>query len=322
MKSSLFDLPDRPSDWTSFQIRSALENTVLAGGKRFRPQLIFLMGRALGLSENEVTPFARTAELTHAATLAHDDVVDEASTRRGRPTLNQSFSNAHAVLAGDFLLARAVSEIVCLGHPKILEDLTQVIESLCEGEWLQLESRDVVNDEFASWENIATRKTSSLISWCLVTPARVFGCSQVSELAALSDCGQALGLAFQMRDDILDFNSSASGKDDLKDWTEGLLNSVTVHILSKQIQGDRGVVLRTWKAALRGRNPVNVPWSESEMKLAVEEIHNRIRLKVFVASRRLEDFSEMIRARTGKPLESRALAELNAGMATIARRET
>ncbi|MBX9769147.1 MAG: polyprenyl synthetase family protein [Bdellovibrionales bacterium] len=318
MDRSFFDLPSVPDDWASFQIRSALEDTVLKGGKRFRPQLVFLMGRALGLSEKDLRPFARTAELTHAATLAHDDVVDEATTRRGRPSLNRSFSNAHAVLAGDFLLARAVSEIVGLGNLDVLSDLARVIESLCEGEWLQLESRGVVANDFRAWENIALRKTSSLICWCLITPARVFGSTDKKEISALQDCGEALGLAFQMRDDILDFDASLSGKDELKDWNEGLLNSVTVQMLCQNVTAEGPKALGRWKKAMDERTRLReVPWTSQQRDFAVGRVRDRIQIKILVARQRLSDFVTLVQARTGRPLDASAIAEIHNGMSLI-----
>lgn len=318
MDKSFFDLPTVPNDWASFQIRSALEDTVLKGGKRFRPQLVLLLGKALGISETDLKPFARTAELTHAATLAHDDVVDEATTRRGRPSLNRSFSNAHAVLAGDFLLARAVAEIVGLGHPKVLGDLSKMIESLCEGEWLQLESRGVVANDFRAWENIALRKTSSLICWCLITPARVAGSTDEKEISALRDCGEALGLAFQMRDDILDFDSSASGKDEMKDWNEGLLNSVTVQILCQSVTADGPGALGRWKKAMEMRTQLHeLPWSSQQRDFAVQRIRDRIQIKILVARQRLADFATLFQTRTGRALDFSALTEIQNGMSLI-----
>ena len=112
------------------EIDGLLSKTVLFRGKKFRPTLCFLVGQLFGHELEKLHPYARAAEFVHAATLAHDDVIDESEVRRNRPTLNARVSNARAVLAGDLLLARVMAELSELGEIKIISDLSNTVEAL------------------------------------------------------------------------------------------------------------------------------------------------------------------------------------------------
>ena len=155
------------------EIDILLGKTVLFRGKKFRPMLCFLMGQLFRLPVETLSPYARAAEFVHAATLAHDDVIDESVVRRNRPTLNARSTNARAVLAGDLLLARVMSELSDLGDIHIIRDLSGTVEELVSGEWLQLEARKVLSINREHLETVAKMKTASLMIWCCGTPARV-----------------------------------------------------------------------------------------------------------------------------------------------------
>ena len=155
------------------EIQILLNRTALAGGKKLRPALCFLMGGLLGLPLADLAPYARAAELTHSASLAHDDVIDTAMKRRNRPTLNAVASNTRAVLAGDLLLARVMVELSARGHVEIIQDLSRAVEDLVSGEWLQLEAKNVVDIERRQLEETARLKTASLIGWVCSVPTRV-----------------------------------------------------------------------------------------------------------------------------------------------------
>src|SRR4051812_20909403 len=188
------------------EIDTLLSKTVLFRGKKFRPTLCFLMGQLFGVQVSELKPYARAAEFVHAATLAHDDVIDESLTRRNRPTLNARTSNARAVLAGDLLLARVMSELSALGEIQIIHDLSQTVEDLVHGEWLQLEARRIANISRKHLETVAKKKTASLIIWCCVTPVRLARLED-QLLDVCVQLGESLGVAFQMIDDIIDYDS-------------------------------------------------------------------------------------------------------------------
>ena len=120
--------------------------------------LCFLMGQFLNVDLDKLQAYARAAEFVHAATLAHDDVIDESLIRRNRPTLNARVSNARAVLAGDLLLARVMAELSLLGEVRLIHELSLTVEELVHGEWLQLEARKVAAIHRPHLETVAKKK--------------------------------------------------------------------------------------------------------------------------------------------------------------------
>lgn len=186
------------------RVGSLLSKTVLSGGKRIRPIFSFLMGDFFGLEHKQIAPFARIIELVHAASLAHDDVIDEATHRRGLPSINSVASNKKAVLAGDFLLSYSVDEVASYGDKTLVSCLTRVIRELAEGEWIQIENAQARALRFEDIEKAALHKTGSVMRWCCEIPARLAEIdSELTQKAA--EFGETFGLAFQMTDDLLDF---------------------------------------------------------------------------------------------------------------------
>lgn len=252
------------------ELETLLYDTVLAGGKRFRPALCLMMGGVFGVAPEKVSPYARVAELMHAATLAHDDVIDEATKRRHRPTLNRIASNQKAILTGDLLLARVVNEIATLGNLVILREGAQVLEDLVRGEWVQIERRGKAAVTRAQLEHAAHLKTASLIAWCCTTPARLAGASEelVQRCARL---GQHVGLAFQMADDILDFEKDGE-KHFANDLYEGLVNFVVLEVQ------ERNPSLQTKVSQILETGVVQpFPWTDDELQGAKESVRTRVR---------------------------------------------
>lgn len=200
------------------------EEVLLKGGKKLRPRLCFMVAEAVGVSFDQVAPYARVVELVHAATLAHDDVIDQATKRRGKPTLNDQLTQARAVLSGDLLLSRSMVELADLGRSDLLKRMAEVLEDLVTGEWLQLECRGSFEVSAQTLENIARLKTASMLEWCAQVPFYLMNAS-APQLESARAFGKHLGIAFQCVDDCLDF-SKASGKDYVKDLKEGQLNQV------------------------------------------------------------------------------------------------
>lgn len=248
-------------------LESLLAWTVLSGGKLLRPRVCFLMGRLFGLDSKRLAPYARLAELIHAATLAHDDVVDDAVIRRGRPTLNQKTSNPKAVLAGDILLARVVREAVELGPSEVVVDVTRVLEALSLGEWMQLSARGNLDVTYGSIERISELKTASLLSFCCIVPARIAGLSE-DQVERARKFGQALGIAFQMVDDVLDFEPNGE-KPFASDLQEGLVNFVTFEILHQSSLA-RGRI-----AEALGKPLGASPWEPEDLRRAQETVRHR-----------------------------------------------
>lgn len=212
------------------EVNQLLQNTVLVGGKRLRPLLTQLMGAFFGQNAEDVVPFARAIELVHAASLAHDDVIDNATSRRGAPSINIAGSNKKAILAGDYLLADVIVSLTATGSLPLVKEMSLVIKDLAEGEWVQsdaCEARDYSEEIIA---RIAEMKTASVMSWCCLAPAHLADVSD-NLVEYARNFGRHLGLAFQMMDDTLDF-SGQSKKDHLLDLKNGIVNSVVYEWLS------------------------------------------------------------------------------------------
>ncbi|OUR94197.1 hypothetical protein A9Q84_18005 [Halobacteriovorax marinus] len=205
-------------------VNELLQNSVLVGGKRLRPLLTYLVGNLYGLEFSALDPYAKSIELVHAASLSHDDVIDNATMRRGVPSINIQASNKKAVLAGDYLLADVIVNLVSAGNLELVGEMAQVIQDLAEGEWIQsdaIENRDYTSELI---ETIAIKKTASVMSWCCFSPA-VLADLPREIIEKSRQMGIDLGIAFQLMDDCLDF-SKESQKDANLDLDNGLVNAV------------------------------------------------------------------------------------------------
>lgn len=165
-------------------------------GKRLRPRLVFLSAQLFGAINGSTQRTALFVEMLHTATLIHDDVVDESDMRRGRASLNARWGNQAAVLAGDYLLSKAILQLTDPADSLILKEMLDVALAMSEGELMQ-------NSKSGNYLEIIERKTARLIRSCCVGGAMSVGASQEAT-NAMGDYGLHLGLIFQMRDDILD----------------------------------------------------------------------------------------------------------------------
>jgi geranylgeranyl pyrophosphate synthase len=199
-----------------------------AGGKRVRPLLIALLGRALDQPFDRLAPCAVAAELVHTATLLHDDILDDASTRRGRITAHLKYGAHTAILSGDALLAKAISDMAELGDPEVLKRLAQTVRELVEGECLQADLMGQVHSDVDAVLEVARRKTASLFAWC----GWVTGHRAGRHAEDLFRFGTHLGLAFQLLDDILDWEGKNTGKPNFLDLHETKLNAVGVKLVA------------------------------------------------------------------------------------------
>ncbi|MCK5883231.1 MAG: polyprenyl synthetase family protein [Bacteriovoracaceae bacterium] len=204
-------------------ISELLNSSVLAGGKRLRPMLLFLIAKHLGLKIDELVPHAICVEQIHAASLAHDDVIDEATTRRQRPSINALSSNKYAVLAGDYLLADVIWRLAELDNIEILQESSKVIKDLSLGEWIQLKSTESQSVSFEDILDVAELKTGSVMGLCAAIPGIIHGDEKVA--VALRDFGRSVGIAFQLVDDVLDFSGDPQ-KEPFNDLKNGQLNAV------------------------------------------------------------------------------------------------
>lgn len=214
------------------ELGAAAEHLLVAGGKRVRALLALLSARAAGGSGG--VAIAVAAELAHAATLLHDDVIDEGDVRRGRPTSRLLWSNAVSVLAGDFLLTRSLDLACGSGVPGALEELIAVLRELVAGEALQLSLRGSAEATEAEIRRVIEGKTASLFRWAARAGCRAGGGSaQMAD--SLGEYGWHVGIAFQLSDDALDFDADeeAFGKSLLQDLREGTLTLPVIRTLEK-----------------------------------------------------------------------------------------
>lgn len=200
-----------------------------AGGKRVRPLLIALLSRALDQPFDRVAACAVSAELVHTATLLHDDILDNANTRRGRITAHLKYGAHTAILSGDALLSKAISDMAELGDPEILKRLAQTVRELVEGECLQADLMGSVHGDVDAVLEVARRKTASLFAWS----GWVTGHRAGRFADELFRFGTHLGLAFQILDDILDWESAQTGKPRFQDLHETKLNALGAMLVKK-----------------------------------------------------------------------------------------
>jgi octaprenyl-diphosphate synthase len=216
-----------------------------AGGKRLRPLLVLLSAAALGRCDHAQVKFAAVIEFIHTATLLHDDVVDISSLRRGRPTANAEFGNAPSVLVGDFLYTRAFQLMVQLGDMDILRHMADTTNTIAEGEVLQLTRAGDASTTEAQYLDVITRKTAVLFAAGCWGAARLGGDDEKT-MQGMREFGLNLGIAFQMIDDVLDYDGdpAAMGKNVGDDLTEGKPTLPLIHVLREGTRAEQALVRR------------------------------------------------------------------------------
>lgn len=209
-------------------------------GKRLRPAIVLLTAAAFNYQGEKRIKLAAAIELIHTATLVHDDIIDEADTRRFRPTLNARFSPQIAVLAGDLLYARALYMLAGQVDPEITRVLAADVNKVVTGEIEQISN--CYNQELTQTQylKIITKKTGSLIAACPQTAAMLAGRSP-QEVETLRDCGLKVGIAFQIVDDCLDLTSREGrlGKPVKNDHNRGKLTLPLIYALARAREEER-----------------------------------------------------------------------------------
>lgn len=195
---------------------------ISAGGKRLRPAMLLLVANALGYQGRFHHEMAAVMEFIHTATLLHDDVVDESTMRRGRPTANESFGNPASVLVGDFLHSRAFEMMVETGNIRVMQVVAAATNIIAEGEVQQLLNMHDASLDEAGYLQVIRSKTAKLFEASTQVGAILANVPAELEQAAAT-YGQALGTAFQIIDDVLDYDGSAGemGKNVGDDLREG-----------------------------------------------------------------------------------------------------
>jgi len=223
-----------------------------AGGKRIRPLLTLAAARLCGYRGADHVKLAATVEFIHTATLLHDDVVDESAQRRGRPTANLLWDNKSSVLVGDYLFARAFQLMVEPGNLKALTILSDAAATIAEGEVLQLSAAQNLATTESIYMQVVRGKTAALFSAATQVGAVIADQPDPVE-RALFDYGDALGIAFQIVDDWLDYGGAGDGigKDLGDDFREGKLTLPVIRALAVASDEDRAFWDRT---IARGRH--------------------------------------------------------------------
>jgi len=226
------------------------------GGKRLRPMLVLLSAKMVGEATGDVISLAAVVELLHTATLAHDDVIDVAETRRGRPSPNVIWGNNTSVLAGDWLYMQAFQVALRQRNFRILDLLIGLTQRMVEGELLQLDLIGSVSVSEADYMELVDRKTASLFSSC----ARLGGVATGAAPEAverLGDFAWNLGMAFQLVDDVLDFTSREKvlGKPVGNDLREGKVTLPLIYALDQADAGERRAIETVLEASSYERTP-------------------------------------------------------------------
>ncbi len=233
-------------------IREMGEFIAGAGGKRLRPILLLMAARLAGYSGSRAVRLGCVVELLHTATLIHDDVVDQAPLRRGRPSANSRWGDDASVLVGDHLYSKSFALMVADGDPAVLDTLARATVSMTEAEVLQLERKRSGTTTEADYLRIITQKTASFISACCRIGALLGGAAG-DRLEALTRYGLHIGIAFQLADDSLDFvaDEARLGKAIGADLKEGKRTLPLIATLDRATPDERDGILR----ALRRRVP-------------------------------------------------------------------
>ena len=228
------------------RIPEVTAHLIEAGGKRLRPMLTLAAARMVGYDGPYHIHLAATVEFIHTATLLHDDVVDESSQRRGRPTANLLWDNKSSVLVGDYLFARSFQLMVEPGNMRTLEILANASATIAEGEVLQLTAAQDLATTEAIYLQVVRGKTAALFSAATEVGGVIAG-APADQVQALFDYGDALGIAFQIVDDLLDYGGATEtiGKNVGDDFRERKLTLPVIKAVAKADDQERAFWART-----------------------------------------------------------------------------
>ena len=211
VKNDLAELNRRLVDFIPTETataRAVSEHVLAAGGKRIRPALFFMASELLGYRGDHLYQIAAVTEFVHAASLLHDDVIDNSTLRRNRPTANSIYGGAASVLVGDLIYSTASEMMAATGNMEIVKTFARAIRLMSDGELLQLENLYNADVSEVTYMNILEYKTAVLIAASCQAAGLLANASQ-AQCDALASLGHHVGLAFQLIDDALDYTGSA-----------------------------------------------------------------------------------------------------------------
>lgn len=269
-------------------INEIASHVVRAGGKRLRPALSLLSAKAgKNYSAKKVLPLAVSLELIHTATLAHDDVIDGAGTRRGAATLNTKWGNQIAILGGDFLFARAFAMVAKQSYaPYVNYRISELIANLCEGEILQDHSAHVALKDYNVYYERIKNKTADFLEVATELGGFVSGVTK-EEQEGMRRFGHAIGMAFQVTDDILDLEKTEEelGKPAAHDLVCGIVTLPVIYTLKESkragelaaIVTDEHMTLEMEDRAIEiVRESGGIDFAKSEVKRFLDDARNSI----------------------------------------------
>jgi len=228
------------------RIPEVTAHLVEAGGKRLRPMLTLAAARMCAYEGEHHLKLAATVEFIHTATLLHDDVVDESGQRRGRPTANLLWDNKSSVLVGDYLFSRSFQLMVETGNLQVLDILANASATIAEGEVLQMTAAQDLKTGEEIYLQVVRGKTAALFSAATEVGGVIAGADE-AQIKALYDYGDALGIAFQIADDLLDYqgDSKVTGKNIGDDFRERKLTLPVIKAVAQATDEEREFWRRT-----------------------------------------------------------------------------
>ena len=245
LRDDLISLEDEFGQETVSDVRAITEigeYLRAGGGKRIRPALLLLSAKLFDYTGRGAVRLGAVVEIIHTATLVHDDIIDEAKTRRGRPAANTRWGNSQCVLAGDWLYMQAFKVAVQERNFRILDTLIDLTQQMVEGELLQMEKlgKMISLDEHF---DLIYRKTACLFSVCMRLGA-ILGGATAEQEEAVAKYGHDLGMAFQIVDDVLDLTASEDvlGKPVASDLREGKVTMAVIHALERCAPEERSKI--------------------------------------------------------------------------------
>ena len=249
IQKELQQLEDTLSFSISSDINLATEVTqhvVNSGGKRIRPVICILVAKMLNYKGSELIKLASSIELLHTATLIHDDVVDQSSTRRGKESIHTKWDNSHSVLVGDFVYSKAFQLMASLDNQEIIRILADSTNRISEGEVLQLslKKREILSKK--DYFEIIDRKTAELFKASAITAGSLASCNE-DEFISLTNFAIGLGNNFQIKDDLLDYfgDEELTGKKIGKDFEEGKFTLPLIISLPLMSEDHKFMILET-----------------------------------------------------------------------------
>lgn len=266
-------------------VKDVAEHIIFSGGKRLRPLLMILSSKVCNYRGDKSVQLSTIFEYLHAATLLHDDIVDEANKRRGKKVANKVWDSATAVLTGDFLLARSLTLAAKTGDTRIIEVMSNITEMMSQGEIQQLFNKGDIDLSVEEYMKVIEAKTAVLIQGATRCGALLAEADE-DKIERLSSYGMNVGLAFQMADDLLDYttDSKTLGKETGIDLKEGKLTLPVIYTLENAKNNGSSDVATIEKIV---KNP---EFSNEEFKelIGLMEKHGGILKTTDVAKRHIE----------------------------------